>query len=77
MVTRARKHPAFPGPAYSCCGKVHRHSRYLCAADSETLRGFQAIVDGEMDQYPEAAFYNVGTIDDVVEKAKKLEAGEL
>ena len=44
---------------------------------SETLRGFKAIVDGEMDQYPEAAFYNVGTIDDVVEKAKKLEAGEL
>ena len=44
---------------------------------SETLRGFKAIVDGEMDQYPEAAFYNVGTIDDVVEKAKQLEAGEL
>ena len=44
---------------------------------SETLRGFKAIVDGEMDQYPEAAFYNVGTIDDVVEKAKKIEAGEL
>ena len=43
---------------------------------SETLRGFKAIVDGEMDQYPEAAFYNVGTIDDVVEKAKKIAAGE-
>ena len=44
---------------------------------SETLRGFRAIVDGEMDQYPEAAFYNVGTIDEVAEKAKKIEAGEL
>ena len=44
---------------------------------SETIRGFRAIVDGQMDQYPEAAFYNVGTIDDVVEKAKKIEAGEL
>ena len=43
----------------------------------ETLRGFQAIVDGEMDQYPEAAFYNVGTLDDVVAKAKKIEAGEI
>ena len=42
----------------------------------ETLRGFAAIVDGEMDQYPEAAFYNVGTLDDVVAKAKKLEDGE-
>ena len=29
-----------------------------------------------MDQYPEAAFYNVGTLDDVVAKAKKLEEGE-
>ena len=28
----------------------------------ETLRGFKAIVDGEMDQYPEAAFYSVGTL---------------
>ena len=43
----------------------------------ETLRGFKAIVDGEMDAYPEAAFFNVGTIDDVVEKARKIEAGEV
>ena len=40
----------------------------------ETLRGFKAIVDGEMDQYPEAAFYNVGTLEDVIAKAKQLEA---
>ncbi|MBR1724712.1 MAG: F0F1 ATP synthase subunit beta [Ruminococcus sp.] len=39
----------------------------------ETLRGFKAILDGEMDDYPEAAFHNVGTIDDVKAKAKKLE----
>ena len=39
----------------------------------ETLRGFKAILDGEMDQYPESAFHNVGTIDDVVAKAAKLE----
>ena len=38
----------------------------------ETLRGFKMILDGEMDQYPEAAFFNVGVIDEVVEKAKKL-----
>lgn len=41
----------------------------------DTLEGFRAIVDGEADQYPEAAFYNVGTLADVVEKAKKLEEG--
>ena len=38
----------------------------------ETIRGFKAIIDGEMDQYPEAAFFNVGTIDDVVKKAREL-----
>ncbi len=43
----------------------------------ETIRGFKAIADGEMDQYPEAAFYNVGTLDDVIEKAEKIKAGEL
>ena len=38
----------------------------------ETIRGFKAIVEGKMDKYPEAAFYNVGTIDDVAVKAKEL-----
>ena len=42
----------------------------------ETVRGFKAIVNGEMDQYPEAAFFNVGTIDEVIEKAKTLEGKE-
>ncbi len=36
----------------------------------ETIRGFKAIIEGRMDEYPEWAFFNVGTIDDVVEKAK-------
>lgn len=40
---------------------------------SETIRGFKAIVSGEMDEYPEWAFFNVGTIDDVIEKAKSEE----
>ena len=43
----------------------------------DTLESFAAIVDGQLDQYPEAAFYNVGSWRDVVEKARKLEAGEL
>lgn len=38
----------------------------------ETVRGFKAIIDGEMDEYPEAAFYNVGTIEDVIKKAEQL-----
>lgn len=38
----------------------------------ETVRGFKAIVDGEVDDLPEMAFFNVGTIDDAIEKAKTL-----
>lgn len=41
----------------------------------ETIRGFKAI-EGEMDSYPEAAFFNVGTIDEVVEKAGTMEHSE-
>ena len=36
----------------------------------ETIRGFKMILDGEMDEYPENAFFNVGTIDEVIEKTK-------
>ena len=39
----------------------------------ETIRGFKAIVDGEYDQLPEQAFYMVGSIEEAVEKAKKLQ----
>ncbi len=38
----------------------------------DTIAGFAAIVRGEMDEYPEAAFFNVGSIEDVKEKAKQL-----
>ncbi len=42
----------------------------------ETIRGFKAIIDGEMDEYPENAFFNVGTIEDVKKKAEMLTAQE-
>ncbi len=38
----------------------------------ETIRGFNMIMDGEVDEYPEAAFNLVGTIDDAIEKGKRL-----
>ena len=38
----------------------------------ETIEGFKAILDGEMDDYPEAAFFNVGNIDDVKAKAEQM-----
>ena len=39
---------------------------------AETVRGFQEIISGIHDDLPEAAFYNVGTIDDAINKAKTL-----
>ena len=39
---------------------------------SETVRAFEAVLGGEADEYPEAAFFNVGTIDDVARKAKEV-----
>ena len=39
---------------------------------SETIRGFKMIVNGECDHMPEQAFYMVGTIDEAMEKAKKM-----
>jgi F-type H+-transporting ATPase subunit beta len=38
----------------------------------ETIRGFNMIMDGEVDEYPEAAFNLVGSIDEAIEKGKKL-----
>ena len=38
----------------------------------ETIRGFKMILDGEVDEYPEMAFLNVGVIDEAIEKGKKL-----
>lgn len=38
----------------------------------ETIRGFKMILSGEMDEYPEQAFLNVGTIDEAIAKGKKM-----
>ena len=40
----------------------------------DTIRGFNMIMDGEVDEYPEASFNLVGTIEDAIEKGKKLMA---
>ena len=43
----------------------------------DTIKGFNMIIDGEVDQYPEAAFLLVGTIEDAIRKGEKLLAGQL
>lgn len=42
----------------------------------ETIKGFRMLLEGEMDEYPEAAFNLVGTIDEAMEKGKKMLAGK-
>lgn len=43
---------------------------------NETIRGFRMIIDGEVDNLPEAAFFNVGTIDDAIRKAESMKEVE-
>ena len=38
----------------------------------DTIKGFNMIIDGAVDEYPEAAFNLVGTIEDAIEKGKKI-----
>ena len=38
----------------------------------DTIKGFNMIMDGEVDNLPEQSFLNVGTIDDAIEKGNKL-----
>lgn len=49
-----------------------RPGRYVTV--EETVRGFKEILEGKHDHQPEQAFYMVGTIDEVAEAAKKLQA---
>ena len=75
VVERARKIQRFLSqPMFVAEKFTGMEGRYVPL--KETLRGFKAILDGDMDKYPEAAFYNVGTIDEAVEKAKALSAAQ-
>lgn len=38
----------------------------------DTIKGFKMILSGEVDEYPEAAFHMVGTIEQAIEKGKKM-----
>ena len=75
IVTRARKIQRFLSQPMHVAEKF-TGTPGIYVPISETVRGFQAIINGEMDSYPEAAFYNVGTIDDAIQKAKQLASEE-
>jgi len=73
-VARARKIQKFLSqPFFVAETFTGQPGKYVKVED--TVRGFQMIVDGKMDEIPEQAFYMVGPIEEVYEKAEKLKAG--
>ena len=71
VVSRARKIQRFLAQPFHVAEKFSGIPGIYVPV-SETVRGFKAIIEGEMDGYPEAAFYDVGTIEDVMKKADTL-----
>jgi len=72
-VTRARKIQRFLSQPFDVA-KVFTGSDGIQVPLAETIASFKAVVAGEYDHLPEAAFYMVGGIDDVIAKAEKMAA---
>ena len=72
-VARARKIQRFLSQPFHVA-EVFTGSPGVLVSLEDTIKGFRRIVAGEYDHIPEAAFYMVGTIDEALEKAKKLAA---
>jgi F-type H+/Na+-transporting ATPase subunit beta len=71
VVTRARRVQRFLSqPFFVATQFTGLEGRFVQIED--TIKGFNMIMDGEVDQYPEAAFNLVGTIEEAIEKGKKL-----
>ena len=73
VVSRARKVQRFLSQPFFVAEQFTGLKGVLVPIE-DTIRGFNAIMDGEVDEYPEAAFNLVGTLEDAVEKGKKLMA---
>ena len=72
-VARARKMQRFLSQPFHVA-EVFTGTPGVLVSMEETIRGFREIIEGKHDDLPEAAFYMVGGIDEVVEKAKKMAA---
>ena len=70
-VARARKIQRFLSQPFHVA-EVFTGSPGVLVQLADTIKGFKGIVDGEYDHLPESAFYMIGTIDQAVEKAKKM-----
>jgi F-type H+/Na+-transporting ATPase subunit beta len=73
VVSRARKMQRFLSQPFHVA-EVFTGSPGKLVSLEDTIKGFKGIVAGEYDHLPESAFYMVGTIEDAVEKAKKMAA---
>ena len=72
IVARARKLQRFLSqPFFVAAQFTGLEGKYVSLSD--TIRGFKEILEGKHDELPEQAFYLVGTIEEAIEKAKKLE----
>ena len=71
VVNRARKVQRFLSQPFHVAEQFTGVPGALVSID-ETIRGFNMIIDGEVDKYPEAAFMMVGTIDEAIAKGEKL-----
>ena len=72
VVLRARRIQRFLSQPFHVAEKFSGvPGRYVSRTD--TIRGFREIIDGKLDDYPESAFFNVGDIGEVREKAEKGE----
>jgi F-type H+-transporting ATPase subunit beta len=72
-VARARKISKFLSQPFHVAEQFTNTPGVLVSLE-DTIRSFKAVVDGEYDHLPEAAFYNVGAIEDAVKKAETLAA---
>ena len=72
-VARARKIQRFLSQPFFVA-EVFTGTPGVLVSLEDTIKGFKGIADGNYDHLPEAAFYMVGTIDEVIEKAKKMAA---
>tara|TARA_B100000963_G_scaffold59690_1_gene47688 strand:- start:1373 stop:2785 length:1413 start_codon:yes stop_codon:yes gene_type:complete len=71
VVDRARKIQKFLSQPFHVA-EVFTGSPGVFVSLQETIKGFKGLVEGEFDDIPEAAFYMVGTIEEAIEKSKKL-----
>jgi F-type H+-transporting ATPase subunit beta len=72
-VARARKIQRFMSQPFHVA-EVFTGTPGVLVPLEDTIKGFKGIVDGDYDHLPESAFYMVGTIEEAIEKAKKLAA---